>query len=201
MGLIIPRTPEAEKRVRRAIDRLRQDDFFVDGQTITFAGGVISVRVQPPLSKSAIGIELDLGEGLELDGSNQLAIENLTGASKGDIMVFDGAALQRLPVGFDGQALVADSSEPTGLKWSDSSGTGVFNAAAAGALATSVAAASAVTYGGAGIALLVSSAVADGSSTAAPPAASSFSSAFSSAFEVSPAASSFSTAFSSAFGP
>jgi len=42
------------------------------------------------------------------------ALTTLT--AKGDILTFD-TANQRLPVGADGYHLVADSAEPTGLKW------------------------------------------------------------------------------------
>lgn len=182
MGLLIPRTPEAEKRVRRAIDRLRRDDSLVDGKTIVLAAGVLSVRVQQPLDATSAGIVLELGEGLELDGSGQLAIENLTGASKGDIMVYDGTALQRLPVGFDGQVLAADSSTPTGLSWVDpaGSGSGVNNGSAAGGLVTSGEAGGAVDYVGEAQGALTSSGEADGEVSSG--SASAFSSAYSSAF-------------------
>lgn len=41
--------------------------------------------------------------------------------AKGDIIVWDGTELQKLPVGTDSQSLVADSSTATGLKWGDAS--------------------------------------------------------------------------------
>jgi hypothetical protein len=179
MGLLIPRTPEAEKRVRRAIDRLRQDDFFVDGESIILVGGVLSVRVQKPLNRGAAGIELLLGEGLELDASNELQIENLSGASKGDILVYDGTALQRLPVGFDGQVLTADSSAPLGVSWQDAALIDTLGAEVT-ALTGSAAAALAVDYAVAATSTLASSVEADLS--AAAPASSAYSSAFSSAF-------------------
>ena len=37
--------------------------------------------------------------------------------AKGDILVFDGTTLRRLPVGTDGQVLTADSTAPLGVKW------------------------------------------------------------------------------------
>lgn len=37
--------------------------------------------------------------------------------AKGDIMVFDGTDIQRLPVGSDDTQLIADSAEPLGVRW------------------------------------------------------------------------------------
>lgn len=44
--------------------------------------------------------------------------------SKGDIYTFNGAAAARLPVGSNGQVLVADSTATTGLKYATATGTG-----------------------------------------------------------------------------
>ena len=41
--------------------------------------------------------------------------------TKGDLMVEDGIVVQRLPVGSNGQVLVVDSSEATGVKWAANS--------------------------------------------------------------------------------
>ena len=50
-------------------------------------------------------------------------IDNISaelGLAKGDIIVFRGPGdAVRLPVGTDGQVLMADSSEPLGMKWAD----------------------------------------------------------------------------------
>lgn len=49
---------------------------------------------------------------------NYSKIPTSIGAMKGDIIVFrDEGAPVRLPVGRDGQVLVADSTTETGLKW------------------------------------------------------------------------------------
>jgi hypothetical protein len=48
-----------------------------------------------------------------------LAIIDTTGWNKGDILVFDGNDLVRLPIGADGQILTANSGSPTGLAWAD----------------------------------------------------------------------------------
>jgi hypothetical protein len=50
----------------------------------------------------------------DLDEANFLA-SRLT--AKGDLFVYDGSDVVRLPVGSDGQVLSADSTEPSGLKW------------------------------------------------------------------------------------
>ena len=39
--------------------------------------------------------------------------------AKGDLLVYNGEGLARLPVGSDGQVLSAGSTEPAGLKWID----------------------------------------------------------------------------------
>ena len=38
--------------------------------------------------------------------------------TKGDLLTYDGTNNTRLPVGVDGRVLVADSTQPTGLRWS-----------------------------------------------------------------------------------
>ena len=44
--------------------------------------------------------------------------------TKGDLIVSDGTDNVRLPVGTNGQALVADSTAAYGVKWESSSGSG-----------------------------------------------------------------------------
>jgi hypothetical protein len=50
-------------------------------------------------------------------------LENLPTSARGDLLVHDGTGVVRLPAGSDGQVLVADSSQPTGLRWADAAGT------------------------------------------------------------------------------
>lgn len=47
--------------------------------------------------------------------------------TKGDLLTHDGTTNTRLPVGVDGQLLVADSSQPTGLSWQTITITGSDN--------------------------------------------------------------------------
>lgn len=57
-------------------------------------------------------------------GGGDIATDTIWDA-KGDLAVGTGAnTASRLPVGTNGQVIVADSAEPTGLKWSTVSGTG-----------------------------------------------------------------------------
>jgi hypothetical protein len=51
----------------------------------------------------------------------------ITGASKGDILVFNGTAWVDLTVGTDDQKLAADSTEATGLKWVTLAGGGALD--------------------------------------------------------------------------
>lgn len=44
--------------------------------------------------------------------------------TRGDLAVSDGSAVVRLPVGSDGQALVADSTQAAGVKWGAAAGGG-----------------------------------------------------------------------------
>ena len=47
-----------------------------------------------------------------------MTLEQITPTTaKGDLLVETGAGVARLPVGADGHVLVADSAEPTGLRW------------------------------------------------------------------------------------
>jgi hypothetical protein len=50
----------------------------------------------------------------DLDEANALTSVPTT---KGDLFVYNGSLVVRLPVGTNGQVLTADSTEPTGLKW------------------------------------------------------------------------------------
>lgn len=58
---------------------------------------------------------------MKTDGAGNLAFAAidtfLPTTSKGDLLVHDGSVSVRLPAGADGQMLLADSSEPSGLKY------------------------------------------------------------------------------------
>lgn len=62
------------------------------------------------------GDVLTVSSGLPVWGPPAVSVPTTT---KGDLSTHDGTDPARLPVGSDNQYLVADSSEPTGLKWED----------------------------------------------------------------------------------
>jgi hypothetical protein len=65
----------------------------------------------------------DLWIDLQWLGNNVLA--NPT-TSKGDLIVNDGSALARLPVGVNAQVLTTDLTQPLGMKWTTPSASGSF---------------------------------------------------------------------------
>lgn len=65
------------------------------------------------------------GEGfrvLDSNGNVKSGSSNLPTTTKGDLIVHNGSANVRLPIGTNGQVLTADSVQPTGVKWAASSG-------------------------------------------------------------------------------
>lgn len=46
-----------------------------------------------------------------------LPLQGISGLAKGDILVFDGTDFENLPVGTNGNVVIADSGEATGIKW------------------------------------------------------------------------------------
>jgi hypothetical protein len=51
-------------------------------------------------------------------------------SAKGDLLTYDGSAVAVLPVGTDGQVLVADSAETAGVKWDSLPGSGTVTSVA-----------------------------------------------------------------------
>jgi hypothetical protein len=56
-------------------------------------------------------------------------IQDSTGTTLGDLLVYDGSDFVRLPVGSDGQFLKADSTDPEGVTWDTIAGGGDVSAA------------------------------------------------------------------------
>jgi hypothetical protein len=70
---------------------------------VTTAGGAITVVAD---QRSFLGVDSDY-------------MDKLT--AKGDLLVYDGAVYQKLAVGLNGDSLVADSGQASGLKWAQRS--------------------------------------------------------------------------------
>ena len=110
------------------------NDFTVDGATrlatslsgfVKATAGVISAAANVDLAADVTGI-LPIANG----GSGAGTAQGLQDASspmttKGDIEVHNGTNVVRVPVGIDGQTIVADSTEPAGVKWADSAAGGL----------------------------------------------------------------------------
>lgn len=74
---------------------------------VTFTESVGNIVLQQQIINASIA-PFDTGVG---------AIQAAIGLNKGDLVVFNGTGWIRRGVGADGQALVADSSEASGLNW------------------------------------------------------------------------------------
>lgn len=62
--------------------------------------------------------------GTWIDWASLAGASSSTLTTKGDLLVHDGTALARLPVGTNGQVLTADSTQPDGVKWAAAAGGG-----------------------------------------------------------------------------
>ncbi len=86
------------------------DSGTIEATTAASASGLDCVGC---VAESELGF--DTATQAELDS---LTIDDVTPTTtKGDLLVDDGADVVRLPVGTAGTVLVADSAEPTGLRW------------------------------------------------------------------------------------
>jgi len=63
----------------------------------------------------------------KLDWRNIMNDLNLELTNKGDLLTHNGSNIVVLPVGLDGQVLIADSTEPSGLKYVNGGGGGEIN--------------------------------------------------------------------------
>jgi hypothetical protein len=109
---------------------------------IQFRRGTASqwASANPVLADGELGLETDtlkfkIGNGsstwssLSYSSLPSTSVDASTATTKGDILVATGAStLARLGVGSSGQALVADSSTATGVKWADVTPTGAGDA-------------------------------------------------------------------------
>ncbi len=67
------------------------------------------------------------GEGLQIFDPSDGSFTPIDLTTKGDLLVYDGSAYQRIGVGSNDQVLTADSGESTGLKWAtNAAGSGAW---------------------------------------------------------------------------
>lgn len=98
-----------------------------DSDTVTIAGGTgISTVVG---ATNTVTVNLDSPVSIANGGTGQTgataAFDALSpNTTKGDIAVHNGTNNVRLPVGTNGQVIVADSAEAAGIKWGDAAGGG-----------------------------------------------------------------------------
>ena len=85
-------------------------------KTLTSTDSTIS------LTGSTSTVDLSIGT-VDLDDLNAVTI---AGASKGDILAYNGSAWVDLTVGSNDQVLTADSAEATGIKWAAPAGGGAW---------------------------------------------------------------------------
>ena len=101
--------------------------FTVEDVRAYFAGeGIDVTTAKVEVDTDALGMINAMDVGITLTAPQIAAFEeeffttSVTALStKGDILTHDDANEQRLPVGTDGQILVADSVEAFGVKWID----------------------------------------------------------------------------------
>jgi len=124
------REVRSDPRARRNSQGIATNVDFIGGASVIGVddGGYLQVDLATAGGLEAVSeeltIKLDSPSGLELS-SDGLKVGVLT--TKGDIFVHDGSQLQRLPIGTDNQALIADSAESLGVKWGDTLGGGLAN--------------------------------------------------------------------------
>ena len=125
----IGRTPEDDRRTRRALSRLANRPLeslgVTGGPGIGTSGTQISVVFGPlpglGFASGGITIILDPNANnmASITGGGLLVLSPLT--TKGDLFVYT-TEYARLPVGTNGQVLTADSAQAAGMRWADPTG-------------------------------------------------------------------------------
>jgi hypothetical protein len=101
------------------------DEFNASGFIKTNASGVITGGNTIDLSSDVISV-LPIANGGTGSSAKTQAFDNLSPCTtKGDIIGYNGSDNIRLPVGNNGESLVADSTESAGVKWANLSSIGL----------------------------------------------------------------------------
>lgn len=106
-------------------------EWIQEGVPVAVSGGTFTPGLQ---DTGSVGLVAQTGPGgltaaRTVTGVNGIAVTNgdgvagnpvlsIPGTARGDIIVHNGTTNARVPVGGDGDSLVADSTQPAGVKWS-----------------------------------------------------------------------------------
>jgi hypothetical protein len=109
------------------IERMRQ---LLISMSAFFKGGTrlqVLAQTSNPFSSGEVGFYSDNAATKQpryYDGSTLKTIASAAVTTKGDILVYDGNAFQRLAAGTNTHVLTADSAQSTGVKWAAGGGGG-----------------------------------------------------------------------------
>ena len=109
----------------QTINRLQQSN----GSTFSDLGSPLSNSTPQPLGTAAAGTSTTVSREDHIHAlptaSAVGAIPTSTVTTKGDLLAATGAGtVVRVPIGTNGQALVADSTQSSGMKWADPAAQG-----------------------------------------------------------------------------
>ena len=120
----------SNKWVRSSVQAPIDTDDITEGTTnLYYTPGRVATEFNTLIAATTLNALSDVaapsptsGQSLVWNGTNWVNSSLIPTISKGDIAVQGATALIRLPVGNDGQALLADSTTTTGLRWGAAGG-------------------------------------------------------------------------------